>query len=116
MARQLKWKAYMVFQRGVIAAIDQQRPDLARRARADPRPRPGEDRAVRRRHPRRRPPPDLAIVDEVDANASPCDMRRRFWQEPTKTARRFLMRGDYSRTASKLDLCCLRFLRPRIYL
>jgi ATP-dependent DNA helicase RecQ len=26
MARQLKWKAYMVFQRGVIAAIDQQRP------------------------------------------------------------------------------------------
>jgi ATP-dependent DNA helicase RecQ len=34
MARQLKWKTYMVFQRGVIAAIDQQRPtskeDLAR--------------------------------------------------------------------------------------
>ncbi|MGN6104672.1 MAG: RecQ family ATP-dependent DNA helicase [Kofleriaceae bacterium] len=26
MARQLKWKAYMVFQRGVIAAIDRQRP------------------------------------------------------------------------------------------
>ena len=26
MARQLKWKSYMVFQRGVIAAIDQQRP------------------------------------------------------------------------------------------
>ena len=26
MARQLKWKTYMVFQRGVIAAIDQQRP------------------------------------------------------------------------------------------
>lgn len=26
MARQLKWKAYMVFQRGVIAAIDEQRP------------------------------------------------------------------------------------------
>jgi superfamily II DNA helicase RecQ len=26
MARQLKWKAYMVLQRGVIAAIDQQRP------------------------------------------------------------------------------------------
>jgi superfamily II DNA helicase RecQ len=26
MARLLKWKAYMVFQRGVIAAIDQQRP------------------------------------------------------------------------------------------
>ena len=26
MARQLKWKSYMVFQRGTIAAIDQQRP------------------------------------------------------------------------------------------
>jgi superfamily II DNA helicase RecQ len=26
MARQLKWKAYMIFQRGVIAAIDEQRP------------------------------------------------------------------------------------------
>lgn len=28
MARQLKWKAYMVFQRSVIAAIDKARPDL----------------------------------------------------------------------------------------
>jgi ATP-dependent DNA helicase RecQ len=27
MARELKWKAYMVFQRSVIAAIDKQRPD-----------------------------------------------------------------------------------------
>jgi hypothetical protein len=27
MARQLKWKAYMVFQRGAITAIDRQRPD-----------------------------------------------------------------------------------------
>jgi DNA helicase-2/ATP-dependent DNA helicase PcrA len=26
MARELKWKAYMVFQRGVITAIDKQRP------------------------------------------------------------------------------------------
>ena len=26
MARQLKWKSYMVFQRGVIAAIDRARP------------------------------------------------------------------------------------------
>jgi ATP-dependent DNA helicase RecQ len=27
MARQLKWKAYMVFQRGVISALDRERPD-----------------------------------------------------------------------------------------
>ncbi|MBL0220979.1 MAG: HRDC domain-containing protein [Myxococcales bacterium] len=48
MARQLKWKAYMVFQRGVIAAIDRQRPTTKEGPRADPGLGPGEDRSVRR--------------------------------------------------------------------
>ena len=55
MARQLKWKAYMVFQRADDRGDRSTAPHLAGRARADPRARACEDRPVRRRHPRRGP-------------------------------------------------------------
>jgi DNA helicase-2/ATP-dependent DNA helicase PcrA len=71
MARQLRWKAYMVFQRSVITAIDRQRPDsLAALARipglgANRIARFGEDLVaiVRRYGGGSAPSPDAAVRD-----------------------------------------------------
>ena len=55
-ARALRWKTYMVFQHSVAARDRPRAARLARGAREDPRPRPREARALRRRHPGARPP------------------------------------------------------------